>query len=356
MLGKGEIQRVLLIRRKALGDCLVTLPAVRALTEAFPEACFDLVIDRPFAPLISLLVPEVSVISWSQKRSGWSWYQDLRSSQYDLVIDWLGSPRTAMWTIASGAGLRVGYDLPRRRWAYNRVTPRNQVGPTGIKCFAGEAFMDPLRALGLEPPAWQPGLFGGRPLEFSEGDLRPRYCRWRDSRLPETQTKVALMMSATWPAKAWANEQIVILWRDLVRKGFFPMIIPGPGDDEMMAVLRQALPPEAFAPATNLLELADLLGTFQVFIGTDGGGRHLAAALGLPTVTVFGPTDVQGWNPSHPRHVSITRNLDCLGCDLKICPLPGHPCLDMLPADLVLAGMYGVLQEATGRNDDGPSI
>jgi len=57
-------RRILLIRRKALGDALVTLPAVLAVVKAWPEATVDLVIDRPFAELVAQLLPEVNVVAW----------------------------------------------------------------------------------------------------------------------------------------------------------------------------------------------------------------------------------------------------------------------------------------------------
>jgi len=343
----GNIRKVLLIRRKALGDCLVTLPAVRELAAALPQAQLDLVVDGPFANLISLLVPDVRVIPWVPGRNAvWdrsSWYRKLCSEGYDLVIDWLGNPRTALWTAATGAPLRVGYDLPRRRWAYNIAVPQNRLGSTRLRGFAGEAFLDPLRALGLNPEPWSPGTPEGMKPVIPEPFLGAGYCRWRDSWLGTGKPPVALMMSATWPAKAWPNRNIVELWRKLKDEGLNPLIIPGPGDEEMEKILREDLPPETFAPATSLIELAELLKHCSAFAGTDCGGRHLAAALGLPTITVFGPTDSEGWNPNHPHHVAIKTNVECLGCELKICPLPGHPCLDNLPASAVVAGVRKVL-------------
>jgi len=342
-----------LIRRKALGDCLVTLPAVRELIRKFPTAEIDLVIDRPFARLISLLVPEVNIISWSAKseevESGLSWYRKLWSSRYDLVIDWLGNPRTALWTAATGASLRVGYDLPRRRWAYNVAVPRNQHSSTNLRGFAGEAFLDPLRSLGLKPASWNPEYFNNEKPIIPEDELGSSYLQWRDQWQKKPHRPIALMMSATWPAKAWPVRHIADLIRGLLDKGESPLFVPGPGEEEMLAALRKDLPPSAFAPDTSLPELADLLSKCLAFVGTDCGGRHLATTLGLPTVTVFGPTDVEGWNPSSPSHVSITRDLNCLGCNFKICPIPGRPCLEDLKASEVMAGLDRVLSNTIGE-------
>ncbi len=349
----NNIRRVLLIRRKALGDCLVTLPAVRELSLAFPEAELHMIIDKPFAHIISLLVPGVTIIPWSANLNrgflaGLSWYRKLWSNQYDLVVDWLGNPRTALWTAATGAPLRVGYDLPRRGWAYNIPVPRNQHSNTPLRGFAGEAFLDPLRAIGLTPVPWLPQGNTREKITIPTNDLGTTYLTWRKKQLENESRNIALMMSATWPAKAWPITQIKALVELLIEKGERPFFVPGPGDGEMVKALKTNLPESVFAPDTNLPELADLLSNCIAFAGTDCGGRHLAAAMGLPTVTVFGPTDSEGWNPSNPRHVSITNDVECLGCNHKICPLPDHPCLDGLTASQVMSGLEQVLPEFAG--------
>jgi len=338
--GLENARRVLLIRRKALGDCLVTLPAVQRLAEALPAARLDLVVDRPFAALIQRFLPTCRVISWSRDGGGWGWYRNLHQEGYDLVIDWLGNPRTALWTAATGASLRVGYDLPRRRWAYNLKVPRNRWRGTALRGFAGEAFLDPLRSLGLEVAPWRPL---GRLPGFQPGDLGPDYLQWRAGNLEGASPPVAMMMSATWPAKAWPARHVVDLWRLLEDSAQRALFIPGPGDEDLVRELRKTLPAQAFAPDTSLLELADILARCRVFVGTDCGPRHLATALGLPSVTVFGPTDAVGWNPADPRHVSLSNPVHCLGCDHKICPREGRPCLEGLTGATVHAGLQRVL-------------
>ena len=163
MTDNPSFKRILLIRRKALGDALVSMRAVLEVARAWPDASVDLVIDRPFAPLLDGLAgrapkpDDFRILTWPPE-AGVSWLRVLRDGRYDLVIDWLGSPRTALWTMLTGASVRVGYDLPQRRWAYNVKVPRNQKGRWDLRGFAGEAFLDPLRCLGLDPRPWRDGF------------------------------------------------------------------------------------------------------------------------------------------------------------------------------------------------------
>lgn len=342
MAAGRRIERILVIRRKALGDALVTLPAVYRLAEAYAAAQLDLIVDRSFVALFEDLARGFTVIPWPPARRDPLWPLRLREARYDLVIDYLGSPRTAWWTALSGAPLRVGFDLPRRRWAYNLRVPRNRHGPHQIVQFAGEAFLDPLRALGLAPAPWRPGAARGGAAR-DEASLGAHYRRW-DAAWPFTgRARVALVFSATWPAKAWPAAECAALYRLLAARQIDPVVVTGPGDQRLSAALRAALPDARFAPPTTLPELAHLLSRCDLLVGTDSGPRHLATLLGVPTLTLFGPTDPRGWNPNDPRHVAVTMDVACAPCDRTHCPVPGHPCLDELSADAVAAAAFALL-------------
>jgi ADP-heptose:LPS heptosyltransferase len=355
----GDFRRILLIRRKALGDALVSLPAVTAVAEAWPGARIDLVVDRPLAALFSDLATNVNVLAYP-RADGQPWLRWLRSQRYDLVLDWLGSPRTAVWTALSGARLRVGYDLPGRRWAYNLRVPRNRAGSHPLRGFAGEAFLDPLRTLGLAPAPWAPAVDGRAGAEATAIAADTPFGRWLGHwcAVPDAPRAV-LVMSATWSAKAWPARHVAGLWRRLEAEGVRAVLAPGPGDEALVGALRAELPPTAFVPPTSLAEMAALLRCSDVFIGTDNGLRHLAALLGLPTVTLFGPTDPAGWNPPGPRHVGVRRGEICSPCDLKECPVPGRPCLENLGFEPVAAAAMALLRvygpaRTTAQRSTGP--
>mgnify|MGYP001828309807 FL=1 len=349
-----DFKRILLIRRKALGDALVSMRAVLEVTEAWPAARVDLVIDKPFASLVAELLlrtpvrERVKVLVWPPTDGG-SWLGRLRSADYDLVIDWLGSPRTAGWTLLTGAAVRVGYDLPRRRWVYNVKVPRNRAGQRNLRGFAGEAFLDPLRCLGLEPRPWRDGFADMVATDATVGALGDRFRSWLEQ-WGRQGPGVVMMMSATWSAKAWPCGHAVSLFRELEARGRNPIIVTGPGDRSLETELRRDLPGTAIAPPTNLLELARLLAEARLFVGTDCGPRHLAASLGVPTVTLFGPTDPVGWNPADPSHVSVRTGEECSPCDLADCPVPGHPCMTDLSPEMAARAVERVLaRQAVGK-------
>ncbi len=328
-------RRILVIRRRALGDALVTLPAVRLLREAYPAAELDLLVDPHLAPLFADRA-RINVLPW---RDGPAGLRRLRARRYDLVIDYLSTPRTALWTALSGARLRVGYDLRWRRWAYNVRVPRNRDRSRALRQFAGESFLDPLRALGLTLPPWLPR----ERFTFADEQLGASYLDWRTELAARDRPRVGLVLSATWPAKAWPLTSAIELARTLRDRGAAVVLLPAPGEAPALQPLREAVPEVACPPGTDLRELADLIGRLDVLVATDSGPRHLAAAMGVPTVTLFGPTDPGGWNPEHPLHVGVRTGEDCSPCDFTVCPLPDHPCMTKLGAEMVAEAVRPVL-------------
>jgi ADP-heptose:LPS heptosyltransferase len=100
----------------------------------------------------------------------------------------------------------------------------------------------------------------------------------------------------------------------------------GPGEREAVEACRAGMKaPSTLAPASDWQELGALLRRCTVWIGNDSGPKHLAVALGVPTVTVFGPTHPTTWHPPKGPHVLVeAQGLDCLHCNANICPLPGE--------------------------------
>jgi ADP-heptose:LPS heptosyltransferase len=330
-------QRILLIRRKAIGDVLVSMDVARALRERWPEASIHLVVDRFAAPVVerSPLVDEVLVYDRRQQSTGpwWarldalrSWADRLRGVGADLALDLMGTPQTALWTRLSGARLRVGPRKRFRTWAYHRAVESR---PDPV--FAGERFLDWVRAIDVEPGPWRP-----QPMTVSPRDAE-RVASVLTTRGAEDRALVLLNASATWPAKAWPLEHFARLARRLREHTDAEVALAwGPGEEEAVdTVVREAAGAVWPLPPTTLPELAAWLERADLLVTTDSGPKHLAVAQGTPTVTVFGSTDPRGWQPPGPRHRALTHPVDCHPCNLLECPVPGHPCLDALDPDIV---------------------
>ncbi len=316
-------KKILVIRLRAVGDVVLMTPLLRALRKQFPGAQIDLLADLvPSAvlqnnPRLSnlLVAPRRGAPLLEQLR----FLRGVRASGYDWVLDLFGNPRSAWVSLLSGAPLRAGYAYRVRRWAYTHAVPMNRVRRyqplvnLGVLEHLGvpsdgvdtEMFLTPQEREAaresLKKAGWDPGL--GRP-------------------------RIALNPSGTWSAKKWP----VAHWRELaaeLRRKFdaLPLLLWGPGDEADVNRILEGMPGQVVvAPRTNLRELAALIGEMDLVIGNDGAPQHMAQALGVSTLTLFGPTWGLSWcRPSDARHRFLQHFPPCGPCDRTTCPNPTLP-------------------------------
>lgn len=317
------VQRLLVIRHRAGGDLLLATPALRALRQGLPEARIEVLTSRGFAELLEGN-PDVDAVLAFDRRSILSQaglYVQLLKGGYDVVLDLVSNPRSAFLSVLTRARVRVGYDLPGRAWAYTLRLPRERVGPDGpILRYAPEAALDQVRALGL--PA------GELALRFT---VTPRAATridgWlRAEGLPGDRPLVACLPAGSWPAKAWPAERFVQVMDALAATAGAEVVwLWGPGERDLAIRCRDGMrAPARIAPLAGWQDLGALLARASLLVGNDSGPKHVAVALGTPTVTVFGPTHPATWHPPEGPHRFVeAAGLDCLHCNANVCPLAG---------------------------------
>jgi heptosyltransferase III len=305
--------RILVLRGGALGDFLVTLPALGMLRSRWPEAQIELVGNARAGPLGQL-----------------GGYLDAVHDQHDAR--W-----SALYADAPlPAGIRdalTAYDLVVSYWPDpdHSLRGRFPVRPGQTAVFAG--------ALPGSAPAARHFCDGLAPLGLATDSFR--------SRLPHENARVngfrpAVRSNATVihpgsgsPSKNWPRQR----WIELIRRTPGPVILVL-GEVELLewtASVRGILAAEigpriSFAIERPLVELAALLSGSRRFGGHDSGVSHLAAAVGTPSVVLFGPTEPRIWAPPG-EHVQVIRR---------------GPSLDSIPVETVLAALDSARAPASG--------
>ena len=332
--------RILIIRRRAIGDCIVSMDVARALRERWPAARIAFVVDRPGVEVVdgSEFVDEMVVYDRRDYSTGsvlgrvqatWKWFARLRALRPDLVVDLLGTPQTAVWTAWTRAATRVGPRRRKRSWAYNVLVEKE-----AVKRFAGERFLDWLRALGIEPGPWRPHA----PVAAQEASAR------MDDDL-DGRPFVLLNANATWPSRSWPAESFAALGK-LLETRCEVRLAWAPGEEALRDRIVDASGGAVRAlPPTSIAELGAWASRADLVVSTDSGPKHLAVAMGTRTLTFFGSTDPRGWQPAGAEHRGLTHPVDCHPCDLLHCPVEGHPCLDALTPERVAAEVASMLDE-----------
>jgi ADP-heptose:LPS heptosyltransferase len=150
---------------------------------------------------------------------------------------------------------------------------------------------------------------------------------------------VVVHPGASVPARAWAREHHAELVRRLVAEGRQVIVTGSPGERALTRLVAgtRAL---NLGGRTSLAALADVLAGADCVVAGNTGPAHLAAAVGTPVVSLFAPTvPAVRWRPWGVRHELLFVSVPCAGCRARVCPVPGHPCLDELELGEVLAAV-----------------
>lgn len=348
-LDLGRVRSVLVIRHRAGGDLLLTTPALRALRAGLPGARVTVLAARGMGALLEGNPDVDRVIEFDRRsfRSQAGLYGRLVRGGYDLVLDLVSNPRTAFMTRLTRAPLRAGYDIPGRRGAYTIRVPREPLATGGrpLLRYAPEAALDVIRALGLTPL--------GTALSFAVApEARGRIDAWLE-RANATPPLLGCLPTGSWPAKTWAPERFAAAMDALADAGTI-LWLWGPGERERVEAARALMSrPSLLAPPTGWQELGALLQRCALLVGNDSGPKHLAAALGVPTATVYGPTHPATWHPpAGPHRALMADGLECLHCNANRCPLPGERhmrCMREVAVERVVAAALELLHAAEER-------
>ncbi len=336
--------RILVIQLRQIGDVLLATPAVRALRKRFPKAHISFLADKVPSRVLKEN-PHLDEIIVRDPHGGklepLRTISRVRKGKFDLVVDFLANPRTAVISVLSGADVTVSYAGNRRSRFYTVA-----VDPEGV--FSARQKLSLLRVLGCDtgdPHMEMPVPVTAREkidqwLCSMSGPVRPLVClepfsKWEVLEYPvEHHLELARLMAEKW------NATVVVCW--------------GPGrEDDARKMVEQASVPLVLALQTGLHEAAALYGRADLWVGNDGGARHIAASQGVSTFAVFGPTGHE-WTPAGEIHQSVANdNISCRPCNKRYCPEGHHDCMhgfDPLDVFALLDGFYKDVVEIRKNN------
>jgi heptosyltransferase-3 len=260
----GRVQRVLFIRLRSLGDCVLTTPVIALLKHAFPAIHTGVVVEDRFAPLFTGN-PDIDEVLPPRLRS-------VAGFGADLCVNLHGGTRSIALTAASAASYRAGFAHFRGGAVYNiRIPTAQEILGVERKVHTAEHLAAAMFYLGT-PRTWIPRarLFAPPPE-------------------PTHRPYAVIHPFASGPDKTWRADGFLEVARGL--SGMDVRFIGAAGDD--FSPFRE-FPTAAGAP---LKQTMSLISGASLFIGNDSGPAHIAAAYGVPQVVIFGNSDPTTWRP-----------------------------------------------------------
>jgi len=344
----ARYRRILITRMRFIGDIVLTTPVIRSVRAACPDAYIAYMGEANAVRLLEGNPFLDEIIPYSYGRPG-AFEQVrvgmlLRRRKFDLAVDLFGNPRSAVLTRLSGARVRVG---PERSGRGRLYTIR--VADDGARRTAVEFHNRYIAAAGIPPVASKTELF----LSPEEKRDAAAYLRWAcmEGKTPDpARPLVGIHPGATWPAKKWLPERFAEL-ADTLRSRLRAQVIitAGPGDAGAVSALTAgAVSAPAALKVLPLRQLAAVISCCSAFVSNDAGPMHIAAALGVPTVGLFGPGEESIWFPYDPAagHTALRRDVPCHPCHLDVCTREGEgymECMKLLSVDGVFAAVSRAL-------------
>lgn len=331
-------RRVLIILLGAIGDVVRALPLLGRMRRAWPDAHIAWAVEPKSQAVLEGHPWLDELLVYDRRRAPWSFPPFLarvRAGRFDLVLDLQRHLKSGVIAVASGAGIRVGFDRSNTKelnhhFSTRRIAPQP---PMRLKLMQYQAFGD---ALGLAPA----------PVEFGLGASAAE--RIRAAALLEGAPRplLGVILGSSWPSRVYFPDAIAAVIRELgtARDGcpaLFPLLI-GSGRDEA------ALAEEVIASLmgvrvlnltgrTGLRDLVAIFAECAAAFGPDSGPMHIAAAVGCPVVSLWGATAPERSAPWGFADLALTGEIPCHPCYLRACPI-GRECMRRIaPAEVAAA-------------------
>jgi heptosyltransferase I len=375
-LQSAEFSRILLIKLSGLGDVVHTLPVLVKLRARYPAAQIDWLITPENAEIVRCHPALSNVVLFARgdfSKRGRRWraalafldlLKQIRRAKYDLVIDLHGQARSAFFTFVSGARVRIGFDRPvkRGRTVCAKYDPSNKPshGWRGARegswiAYTHRILIPTLDVHAIDRYLWVGPLLGldddppDLTIHLSSQTARNVQRLLEEHGVPASKALAVLAPGTIWETKHWTIEGFAAVARQFLEDGF-AVALAGTKRDQSRCRQIAATAPGAcdLSGKTTSAELAALIRRAEVCVTNDSGAMHLAASLGKPMVSVFGPTNPVRVGPYRRPESVVRLDLPCSPCNyrrLSQCPFD-HACMKQLTSAMVVERLRKILGTA----------
>ncbi len=325
-------QRIVVIESHLIGDVVMAIPALSALRRRFPLSVITLV-GGDWAE--ELLANQHLVDRFMIIRFPWATYdfslkniikmlttlRKIRSEQWDLGIDLRGDFRNIVFLYLTKAFRRVSYDFTGGGYLLTDII-NDEPSLTHLI----DHHLNLVKQLGCSLNAKEPEI------SVSEMQIQEACAILELPERTSNQCIIGIHPGASQLLKQWKLERFASLADQLIENSKFKVIFfAGPREKEVMQSIITRMHNRPFVVSQPLSIIPALFKLCNVFLGVDSGAVHIAAAVGIPTIVLFGPVDPNSSKPMSPKTtIIIKEGYSCRPCDLARCVQPNNNCMDAL--------------------------
>ena len=315
-LNEAEFKRILIVKPSSLGDVVHALPTFSVLRRRFPQAHIAWLVKEGWAELLDRVEGLNEILSVRAGVGGWlSAIRDVRSRKFDLVVDLQGLFRSGAIAWLSASPVRIGFANAR------------EGGPL---FYTHHVAVPPLREIhGVDRNLRVAAALGACtvgpvefPLRITREDEERVGTLLRQAGLAPGSEWIAMSVSARWATKRYPTESFAALADMVQTQGLGTLVFIGGSEDRAaVEAVQRSMSTKALnlAGRTSLNLLPALLHSAELLVTNDSGPMHVAAALGIHVVAMFGPTSPVDSGPYGSGHVVLRSGIPCSPCFSRTC-------------------------------------
>jgi len=352
--------KILIVKTSAIGDVIHTLPALLSLRAHYPDAHIAWLVEETAADLITGH-PALDRVLVARRKA---WLTDLRAgrvlralrefvrfvrivrdTRYDLIIDFQGLLKSAVWVLLAKGVRKAGFGRGMEHAELSYVVLNEPVPAVEMNQHAIERELLLLKGIGV------PATGVRYELPVSPEDASEAAALLRASGIGEQDRVVAINPMARWPTKLWEPAHFAAVADRLEEQGIRVVFTGGAQDQSSIDEICRLMSSKSrrLDGRTNLKTLASIFRRTQVLLTTDSGPMHLAAAIGTAVVALFGPTAPWRTGPYGPGHTVLRAGISCSPCFKKDCRTADYEeraCMKRLSVDEVVRAVLEKLAAA----------
>lgn len=325
-----KIKNILLVKVRGIGDTVLLTPSIGTVKEKFPDAKIVVLTSILGSSILenNPYLDEIIIYDRNKLKNPinhLSFLSKIREEKFDLAINFHASFRSALLVCLSGAKLKIVHNHSGKNYFSNIEISAKKEQKSAI-----ERDFDCLRALGVEPVSKETKIY----LSESEKDFGKKFLHNLLAQNGDVPKFIGLNPGANRPCKRWIEERFAELADKIIEKYKSKIIIfSGPGEEYIAEKIVKLMKNKAYLIKNlDLRQVVSIISHCNLLIGNDNGLFHIAVALGVSTITIFGPENPVEWHPyDHlptDKHIAISRMLPCMNCGRIDCET--NECINLI--------------------------
>lgn len=341
----GNVERVLVVRLRSIGDTVLSTPSLFALKRFLPHASIDILLEDWVAPVLEGYrhVDKILTVTKDSTTSRARMVRRLRANRYDVVYNLHGGTTATLLARATGARHRVGFA------SYQYARLHNHIAPSPLLLWSRESAHSVEQQLALI--GWTGVPVSDRPpTQLAVTDQAAATIAGRIGSMGLGQTPFAVIHpAAAFATKQWATDNFARIVDELEQRGLPVIVISAQKETGIVDEITRHTAARVLALTDlSLPEITALLSRARLFVGNDSGIAHMAAAVETPAVVIFGSSNRAHWRPWAQSAAEVVfEEMECQPCHGYFCEKFDQPeCIKRVPVERVTAAIDRVLRES----------